>query len=157
MSVEVSIEMCSGLPKYHVLAIDSTKHSWFLSLQLRQKCVSVCISRSDLLAHAVYAIRSQQIDRLLNKVSATTVKHSKAQVLQKLGLGGGCVQLSRGTETIVCSKKTSNTIIKSVTLRGYFGQEAQGSRAPTAVVCPRFLKLYCQNHFDKAILCIITC
>lgn len=72
----------------------------------------MCISRTDLLAHAVYAVRSQQIDCLLDKVSATTVEHPKAQVLQKLGLCGGCVQLSCGTEAIVCSKKTSNTVFE---------------------------------------------
>lgn len=106
--VEVSIEMIK-IMYYKQTAVNM----WFQSLQSRQKCVSVCISRSDLLTHAVYAIRSQQIDRLLDKVSATTVEHPKAQVLQKLGLCGGCVQLSCGTEAIVCSKKTSKTVMKS--------------------------------------------
>lgn len=57
----------------------------------------------DLFAHAVNAIRPQQVHGLLDQVGPSTVEHPEAQILQELGFRGGCVQLSGGTETILGS------------------------------------------------------
>lgn len=69
----------------------------------------------DLFAHAVNAIRPQQVHGLLDQVRPSAVEHPEAQILQELGLCGGCVQLSGGTETILRSadgKNRSITVIK---------------------------------------------
>lgn len=57
----------------------------------------------DLLAHAVYAIRPQQVHGLLDQVRPSAVEHPEAQILQELGFRGGGVQLPGGTETILRS------------------------------------------------------
>lgn len=57
----------------------------------------------DLFAHAVNAIRPQQVHGLLDQVGPAAVEHPEAQVLQELGLCGGCVQLPGGAETILGS------------------------------------------------------
>lgn len=69
----------------------------------------------DLFAHAVDAIRPQQVHGLLDQVRPSAVEHPEAQILQELGLCGGCVQLSGGTETILRSADGSSrsiTVIK---------------------------------------------
>lgn len=67
----------------------------------------------DLLAHAVNAIGPQQVHSLLDQVRPTAVEHPEAQILQELGLCGGCVQLSGGTEAILGSADRSS---RSITL-----------------------------------------
>lgn len=57
----------------------------------------------DLFAHAVNAIGPQQVHGLLDQVRPSAVEHPEAQILQELGLCGGGIQLSRGTETILRS------------------------------------------------------
>lgn len=57
----------------------------------------------DLFAHAVNAIRAQQVHSLLDQVCPPAVQHPETQILQELGLRGGGVQLSGGTETILGS------------------------------------------------------
>lgn len=69
----------------------------------------------DLLAHAVDAIRPQQVHSLLHQVGPPAVEHPEAQILQELGLGGRCVQLSGGAETILGSaggNSRSMTVIR---------------------------------------------
>lgn len=66
---------------------------------------------SYLLAHAVNAIGPQQVDGLFDKVCPSTVEHPEAQILQELGLCGGCIQLPCGTETIFSSVDESGRYI----------------------------------------------
>lgn len=64
----------------------------------------MCVCREpDLFAHAVDAIGPQQVDGLLDQVRPPAVEHPEAQVLQELGLRGGCVQLPGGAEAILRS------------------------------------------------------
>lgn len=70
----------------------------------------------NLFTHAVDAIGPQEVHGLLDQVRPAAVEHPEAQVLQKLGLRGGCIQLSCGTETILCSadgNDRSITVIRS--------------------------------------------
>lgn len=69
----------------------------------------------DLFAHAVNAIRTQQVHGLLDQIRPPAVQHPEAEILQELGLRGGCVQLSGGTETILGSADENGrsiTVIK---------------------------------------------
>lgn len=59
---------------------------------------------SNLLTHAVDAIRPQQVDSLLHQVSAATAQHTEAQVLQEFRFSGGGIQSPRGTDTVIRSK-----------------------------------------------------
>lgn len=59
---------------------------------------------SNLLTHAVDAIRAQQVDSLLHQVSAATAQHTEAQVLQEFRFSGGGIQSPRGTDTVIRSK-----------------------------------------------------
>lgn len=63
-------------------------------------CVCMCVC-PDLFAHAVNAIRPQQVHGLLDQVSPAAVEHPEAQILQELGLCGGGVQLSGGAEAVL--------------------------------------------------------
>lgn len=58
---------------------------------------------SNLLTHAVDAIRTQQVDSLLHQVSAATAEHTEAQVLQEFRFSGGGIQSPRGTDTVIRS------------------------------------------------------
>lgn len=72
-------------------------------------------SGADLFAHAVNAVGPQQVHGLLDQVRPAAVEHPEAQVLQELGLRGGCVQLSGGTEAVLRSadgKSRSTTVTK---------------------------------------------
>ena len=75
---------------------------------------SVFVHLSDLFAHAVYAIRPQQVDGLLDQVRSSTVEHPEAEILQELGLRGGCIKLPGGAETVLGSADgiRSITVIK---------------------------------------------
>lgn len=55
---------------------------------------------SNLFAHAVNAVGPQQIDGLFDQVRPAAVEHPETQILQELGLRGGCIQLPCGAETI---------------------------------------------------------
>lgn len=79
----------------------------FIVLNSLTSCVCACVHvhvrvcvRPDLFAHAVNAIRPQQVHRLLDQVSPAAVEHPEAQVLQELGLCGGGIQLPGSAETI---------------------------------------------------------
>lgn len=65
----------------------------------------------DLLAHAVDAVRTQQVHGLLDQVGSAAVEHPEAQVLQELGLRGGRVQLPGGTKTVLGSVGGNGRII----------------------------------------------
>lgn len=67
-------------------------------------CKRLIGAASNLLTHAVDAIRAQQVDSLLHQVGAATAQHPEAQVLQELRFGGGGIQSPRGTDTVVRSK-----------------------------------------------------
>ena len=60
-------------------------------------CLCVCV---HLFAHAVDAVRPQQVYGLLDQVSPAAVEHPEAQILQELGLCGGGVQLPGGAEAV---------------------------------------------------------
>lgn len=66
---------------------------------------------SHLFAHAVNPVGPQQVDGLLDQIRPAAVEHPEAQILQELGLGGGCVQLPGGAETIFGSADGSGRYI----------------------------------------------
>lgn len=67
-------------------------------------CKQLMGAVSNLLTHAVDAIRAQQVDSLLHQVGAATAQHTEAQVLQEFRFGGGGIQSPRGTDTVIRSK-----------------------------------------------------
>lgn len=75
---------------------------------------SVCRPMSsDLLTHAVDAVRPQYVDSLLHQVRASTAEHTEAQVLQELRLSGGSIQFSRGTKAVVRSAEENTQSFQS--------------------------------------------
>lgn len=82
-------------------------------------------SVSDLLAHAVDAVRPQQVHGLLDQVGSATVEHPEAQVLQELGLCGGRVQLPGCAETVLGSAGGNRRIISVMEFNDSEGKLSQ--------------------------------
>lgn len=94
-----------------------TVKGWILSLQRGflflggdggvrgfSSCKQLMGAVSNLLTHAVDAIRAQQVDSLLHQVGAAAAQHTEAQVLQEFRFGGGGIQSPRCTDTVIRSK-----------------------------------------------------
>lgn len=71
-------------------------------------CIIEGVDRaSNLLTHAVDAVRSQQVDSLLHQICASAAEHTEAQVLQELCFSGGSIQSPRGTDAVIRSEEQS--------------------------------------------------
>lgn len=78
---------------------------------------------SDLLARAVDAVGSQQVDGLLHQVRAAAAEHAEAQVLQELCFSGGSIQSPGGADAVIRSE----------------GQKAQDSHGRQCVLRQHYL------------------
>lgn len=82
---------------------------------------------SDLLARAVDAVGSQQVDGLLHQVGAPAAEHAEAQVLQELCFSGGSIQSPRGADAVIRSEgqKAQDSHGRQSVLRQYYLRAAR--------------------------------